>query len=250
MCATDIFTLEGVDYLICSDLYSKMILDPQLALLALWATLIDAKLPSPAELLYQCQLRTTIPAKICNTDPAALQVCAWIDSCSDAFQGTGRYTLQTSCTPVCWSAPCHVGHPLQDLDFCYSGTHPTQGQLPSMHQWWHGLLLHEMTPMWMQCQAHWHCPRHYNQPHCRLLPDLTCLHHSLHPPNLHNWHSLCQLHLQHLWLQSQKPQLSPPCQLSQRLPWHLCLWHPTQPLCSQGGSGHAHIAPKHLIQEM
>ena len=45
--------------------------DPHLALLALWATPIDTKLPSPAELLYQCRLRITIPAKICNSNPLA-----------------------------------------------------------------------------------------------------------------------------------------------------------------------------------
>ena len=49
--------------------------NPQLTLLALQATPIDAKLPSPAELLYQCQIKTTIPARICNTDLAALQIC-------------------------------------------------------------------------------------------------------------------------------------------------------------------------------
>ena len=42
--------------------------DPHLALLALRATPINSKLPSPAELLYQCWLRTTILAKICNSD--------------------------------------------------------------------------------------------------------------------------------------------------------------------------------------
>ena len=61
----------------------------QLALQALPATPIDAKLPSPAELLYQCQLRTTIPAKICNTDPAALQVCEWIDTHSNTSKSRG-----------------------------------------------------------------------------------------------------------------------------------------------------------------
>ena len=174
ICASDIFTLEGANYIICGDFYSKMILiqclpsgqsnttkvisllkemfsengipeilcsgngpqyagaqftdfctslgiihetlsphypqtngfaescvksvkhalqhakysaaDPQLALLALQATPIDAKLPSPAELLYQHQLITTIPAKICNTDPAALQVCEQIATCSDTFK--------------------------------------------------------------------------------------------------------------------------------------------------------------------
>ena len=163
MCTMDIFTLEGIDYLICGDFYSKMILiqclpsgqshtvkvisllkemfsehgipkvlcsddgpqyvsaqftefctswgirhetsspyylqsngfaeacmksvkhalqctkysgaDPQSSLLALQATPINAKLPSPAELLYQHQIRTTIPARICNTDLAALQIC-------------------------------------------------------------------------------------------------------------------------------------------------------------------------------
>ena len=160
MCAMDIFTSEGVDYLICGNFYSKMILiwhlpsgqsntikvvsllkemflehripkalhsdnspqyvsaqftefctswgithetsspqypqlngfaeacvksvkyalqhakyssaNPQLTLLALWTTPINARLPSPGDLLYQCQIWTTIPTRICNTNPAAL----------------------------------------------------------------------------------------------------------------------------------------------------------------------------------
>ena len=174
MCTSDIFTLEGADYIICGDFYSKMILiqhlpsgqsnttkvilllkemfsehripeilcsdngpqyvsaqftdfctswgithetssphypqsngfpeacvksvkhalqhakysgaNPQLALLALQATPINAKFPSPDDLLYQCHLRTTIPSKICNTDPAALQVHEQIATHSDTFQ--------------------------------------------------------------------------------------------------------------------------------------------------------------------
>ena len=162
MCITDIFTLEGMDYLICGDFYSKMILirhlpsnqsntvkvvsllkemflkhgipkvlcsdngpqnastqftefctswgithetsiphypqsngfveacvksvkhalqcakysgtNPQLALLVLCTTPIYTKLLSPAELLYQCQIRTTIPARLHNTNLAALQI--------------------------------------------------------------------------------------------------------------------------------------------------------------------------------
>ena len=58
--------------------------NPHLTLLALWATPINTKLPSPAELLYQCQLRTTIPAKICNSNPSAIQVHEQIDTCSEA----------------------------------------------------------------------------------------------------------------------------------------------------------------------
>ena len=63
------------------------------------------------------------------------------------------------------------------------------------------------------------------QLHCRLTPDPASPCHSLHLPSLHNQCSLCLLHLQCLQLQSQRPQLSPPCQLSQRVPLHLCLSH-------------------------
>ena len=58
--------------------------NPHLALLALWATPIKRKLPSPAELLYQCQLRTTIPAKICNSNPSAIHIHEQINTHSEA----------------------------------------------------------------------------------------------------------------------------------------------------------------------
>ena len=76
--------------------------NPQLTLLVLRAAPIDAKLPSPAELLYQHQLRTTIPAKIHSTDPAVLPVCEWIDSHSDAF----RALVDKHCKPL---APLYAG---------------------------------------------------------------------------------------------------------------------------------------------
>ena len=79
--------------------------NPQLTLFALQATSIDAKLPSPAELLYQCQLMTTIPAKICNNDPAALQVCEWISSHSDTFKAQA----DKHCKPL---APLYAGQPI------------------------------------------------------------------------------------------------------------------------------------------
>ena len=60
--------------------------DPHLVFLVLWATPINTKLPSPADLLYQCQLQTTIPAKIHNTDPAVLQVHEQIATHSDTFR--------------------------------------------------------------------------------------------------------------------------------------------------------------------
>ena len=79
--------------------------NPHLALLALWATPIDSKLPSPAKLLYQCQLRTTIPAKICNSDPSALQVCEQIDTCSEAVKSQADKCSKTL-------APLYAGQPV------------------------------------------------------------------------------------------------------------------------------------------
>ena len=70
-----------------------------------YSTPIDAKLSSPAELLYQCQLRTSIPAKIHNTDPAALQVCKWIDTHSDTF----RSQADKHCKSL---APLYAGQPV------------------------------------------------------------------------------------------------------------------------------------------
>ena len=83
------------------------------------------------------------------------------------------------------------------------------------------------------------------QPHCRLLPDLPFLHHCLHPSSLHNCHSLCPLHLQHLRLQTTDtsfPEVVPvpaPMSVTPSIA-------PMQP-CRLGC---ACTAPKHLIQEL
>ena len=79
--------------------------NPHLALLALWAMPIDSKLPSPAELLYQCQLRTTIPAKICNSDPSAIQVHEQIDT---HFESAKAQADKCSKTLV----PLYAGQPV------------------------------------------------------------------------------------------------------------------------------------------
>ena len=197
MCATEIFTLEGVDHLVVGDFYSKMIFiwcippgqsnankvisqlkemfsdhgipkvlcsdngpqyasaqfanfciawgishetsslhylqsngfaeacvksakhalqwakysgaDPHLALLALWATPINSKHPSPAELLYQCQLRTTIPAKIHNSDPSAIQVREQIDTCSESAKAQAD-----KCSKAL--VPLYAGQPVATFD--------------------------------------------------------------------------------------------------------------------------------------
>ena len=44
----------------------------RIALQHLKATLVDAKLPSPSQMLYNCKICTTTLSRICNTDPAAL----------------------------------------------------------------------------------------------------------------------------------------------------------------------------------
>ena len=196
MCATDIFTLEGIDHLVVGDFYSKMIFvrclppgqsnankivsllkemfsehripevlhsnngpqyasvqfanfcmswgishetsslhylqsnrfaeacvksakhtlqwakyssaDPHLALLALQAMPIDSKLPSPAELLYQCRLRT-ISAKIHNSDPSAMQVCEQIDTHSEAAKSQADKCSKTL-------APMYAGQPVATYD--------------------------------------------------------------------------------------------------------------------------------------
>ena len=145
--------------------------NPHLALLALWAMPINSKLPSPAELLYQCRLRTTIPSKICNSDPSAIHVHEQIDTHSEAAKSQTDKCSKTlaplySGQPVAtydtlWKI--WVWHPLKDLGSCYCDTHPTMEQLSSMHQQWFHILLHSGTPLWTQCQSSRHCPKWH---HC------------------------------------------------------------------------------------
>ena len=46
----------------------------RIALQHLKATPVDTKLPSTSQMLHNCKICTTIPSRICNTDPAALQI--------------------------------------------------------------------------------------------------------------------------------------------------------------------------------
>ena len=80
-----------------------------LALLALQAMPIDSKLPSPAELLYQCQLRATILAKICNSDPSAIHINEQIDTHSEAAKSQADKCSKTL-------APLYAGQPVATYD--------------------------------------------------------------------------------------------------------------------------------------
>ena len=120
--------------------------DPQLALLVLQATLIDAKLPSPAELLYQHQHRTTILAKIHNTDPAALQVHEQIASHSNTFRSQADKHSKSL-------EPLYTGQSVAMYDILCKIWIPTtvvhvlpKEQLPGAHLQWYCLLLHKMIP--------------------------------------------------------------------------------------------------------
>ena len=79
--------------------------DPHLALLALRATPINSKLPSPAELLYQRRLRTTILAKICNSNPSAMQVREQIDTHSESAKAQADKHSKSL-------APMYAGQPV------------------------------------------------------------------------------------------------------------------------------------------
>ena len=70
---------------------------------------IHTKLPSPAELLYQCQLRTTILAKICNNNPSSIQFCEQIDTCSEAAKSQADKHSKTL-------VPLYAGQPVAMYD--------------------------------------------------------------------------------------------------------------------------------------
>ena len=195
--------------------------NPQLTLLTLRATPINVKLLSPAELLYQCQIRTTIPARICNTDLAALQIQEWIDVCSDASKSQADKWCK-SLAPLSAGQPvamydtiCKIWIPATVVHVLPKDSYEvcTSNGMVYCCTWWH-LCEHSVKPLTP--------PQMSQQPHCRLLPDLTFLHHCLHLPSLHNCNSLCLMHLQWLQLQNHRHQLS----LKSPLCLHLCLQHP------------------------
>ena len=339
MCATDIFTLEGVNYLICGDFYLKMILvqclpssqsntakvvsllmemfsehripevlcsdsglqyasaqfadfctswgnthetlsphylqsngfaeacvksvkhalqctkysssNPQLTLLALWATPIDIKPPSPAKLLYQHQLRTTIPAKIHNTDLVGLQVCEQIVNHSDAFKSQA----DKHCKSL---VPLYAGQPIAMSDTLHKILIPATVVC---------ILPKDSYQVCTSDGVVYHCMK-WHLCECSVKPTdtvpYTTTATSQAPARPH--------------ISVPQPAAAKPAQLAQPLPIAPTMpvtlkpqttavptipavpmvtpasmpvtpnagWHPVQPR----RSGHAHTAPKYLIQEL
>ena len=142
---------------------------------------------------------------------------------------------QNTWTTVCWSTSYHIWHPLKDLGSCYCDTHPTMEQLSSTHQQWFHIPPCMETPLWMQCQSSWHCPKWHNchtagSDKTPLLSSTTCI-----TPHLHHACSPHLLHLQHWQPRWNRLQLFLPCQLFRRMPSHQCLQHLMPHLCSHGG---------------
>ena len=59
--------------------------------------------------MYQCRLRTTILAKICNNDPSSIQVCEQINACSHAAKSQADKCSKTL-------APLYAGKPVAMYD--------------------------------------------------------------------------------------------------------------------------------------
>ena len=84
--------------------------DPYLALLAYCSTPVDAHMHSPGEMLYQCDLCTTVPQCICHTDAHATADCDHLDQC--AFLSAANHDCQG-----CWKkAPLFAGQSVSVLN--------------------------------------------------------------------------------------------------------------------------------------
>ena len=73
------------------------------------AILVDAKLPSPSQMLYNNRICTTIPSMIHNTDPAALQVQEHLED-----QAEHAKSYADKCSKQL--APFYAGQPIATFD--------------------------------------------------------------------------------------------------------------------------------------
>ena len=81
----------------------------RIALQHLKAMPANAKLPSPSQMLYNHKIHTTIPSRICNTDPATLQVQEHHeDQAEHAKPYADKHSKQL--------APFYAGQPIATFD--------------------------------------------------------------------------------------------------------------------------------------
>ena len=83
--------------------------NPRIELQHLKATPFDAKLLSPSQVLYNHKIHTTIPSRICNTDPAALQVQEHLKDWAEHVKSYAyKHSKQL--------APFYAGQPIATFD--------------------------------------------------------------------------------------------------------------------------------------
>ena len=77
--------------------------DPYLALLAYRSTPVDSHLRSPAEMLYQHTIRTTVPQRIRNKDPQAHQDMERLNDRATLSTSYHDRHSRTKATLLCWT---------------------------------------------------------------------------------------------------------------------------------------------------
>ena len=194
--------------------------NPHLALLALWATPIDTKLPSPAELLCQCRLRTTIPAKICNSDSSAPHIHEQINTHSESAKAQADKCSKTL-------VPLYAGQPVATYD--------------TLQKIWVPATVIHILP-WNSYQVctsngstYCHAWRHLSECSVKAantVPSGTTA--TLQAPTRHPF--LVAQPASHPPASCMEPTSAAPAtqmkQLSRRMPWHQCLGHPMPHLSS------------------
>ena len=138
--------------------------DPHLALLAYRNTPGDAHLCSPAEMLYQSALCTTVPQFIWHKDPHAAAKCDWLDECAtlSTAHHDHRGCRQKTYLTVCW-AESLCPQQLQDTmapNHCCMCSWPWLLHFPNHWQW--TIQTCTWPHLWMSSRCHqtW-CAHHH-----------------------------------------------------------------------------------------
>ena len=124
--------------------------NPRIALEHLKGIPLDAKLPSPSQMLYNCKVHATIPSRICNTDPEALQV-------QEQFEDQAEHAKSYADKCSKQLAPFYAGQPIAAFDTLKKIWIPTTvvHVLPkNSYQVCtaNGTIYCHMPPLGMQCQ--------------------------------------------------------------------------------------------------